>query len=167
MQKEIHKTRDKNHARRLMAMLMLHEGDSVTDVAQRLCAARSSVGRWINWFTLFGIEGLKSLPPGRQKRWPIEAIIHMLDLLVQRSPQDFGYLRSRWSSELLSIEINKLFNATLHPATLRKWLSKAGLVWRRSAPTLHIRDPHKAEKMAAIKEALDKNCADHPVFYED
>ncbi len=58
MQKEIHKTRDKNHARRLMAMLMLHKGDSVTDVAQRLCAARSSVGRWINGFTLFGIEGL-------------------------------------------------------------------------------------------------------------
>jgi hypothetical protein len=45
MQKEIHKTRAKNHVRRLMAMLMLHEGDSVTDVAQRLCAARSSVGR--------------------------------------------------------------------------------------------------------------------------
>jgi transposase len=60
MQKEIHKTRDKNLARRLMAMLMLHKGDSVTDVAHHLCVARSSVGRWINWFTLFGIEGLKS-----------------------------------------------------------------------------------------------------------
>lgn len=68
MQKEIHKTRDKNHARRLMAILMLHDGESVADVASRLCAARSSVGRWINWFTLFGIDGLKSLPPGRQKR---------------------------------------------------------------------------------------------------
>src|SRR5476649_37931 len=167
MQKEIHKTFYKNHARRLIAMLMLHKGDSVTDVAHCLCAARSSVGRWINWFTLFGIEGLKSLPSGRQKRWPVEAIMRMLDLLVQRSPQDFGYLRSRWSSELLSIEINKLFNTTLHPATLRKWLPKVGLVWRRAAPTLHFRDPHKEEKMAAIKEALSRNCADHPVFYED
>ncbi|EOG4600328.1 IS630 family transposase, partial [Klebsiella pneumoniae] len=33
MQKAIHKTRDKNHARRLTAMLMLHRGERVSDVA--------------------------------------------------------------------------------------------------------------------------------------
>jgi transposase len=61
MQKTIHKTRDKNHARRLTAMLMLHGVSRVSDVARTLCCARSSVGRWINWFTTVGIEGLKSL----------------------------------------------------------------------------------------------------------
>jgi hypothetical protein len=45
MQKAIHKTRDKNHARRFTAMLMLHFGDCVSDVARTLCCARSSVGR--------------------------------------------------------------------------------------------------------------------------
>lgn len=33
MQKTIHKTKDKNHARRLTAMLMLHRGDTVSHVA--------------------------------------------------------------------------------------------------------------------------------------
>jgi transposase len=61
MRKSIHKTRDKNHVRRLTAMLMLHRGIRVSDVARTLCCARSSVGRWINWFTLSGVEGLKSL----------------------------------------------------------------------------------------------------------
>lgn len=136
MQKIIQKTPDKNHARRLIAMLMLHCGDSLTHVAKTLCAARSSVGRWINWFTLSGTEGLKSLPPGRH-----EAMLRMLDLLVQRSPQDFSYLRSRWNTEMLMIEINKLFNSTLHPASLRRWLPGAGIVWRRAATTLHGRDP--------------------------
>ncbi|EAX5314196.1 helix-turn-helix domain-containing protein, partial [Salmonella enterica] len=65
MRKEAQQTHDKNHARRLIAMLMLHQGMTVTDVARLLCAARSSVGRWINWFTLHGVEGLKSLRPGR------------------------------------------------------------------------------------------------------
>ncbi|MGL9724792.1 MAG: IS630 family transposase, partial [Sodalis sp. (in: enterobacteria)] len=32
MQKAIHKTRDKNYARRLTAMLMLHRGDRVSDI---------------------------------------------------------------------------------------------------------------------------------------
>ena len=40
-------------------------------------------------------------------------------------------------------------------------------MWRRAAPTLRIRDPHKDEKMAAIHKALDECCAEHPVFYED
>ncbi|ECF1703714.1 IS630 family transposase, partial [Salmonella enterica subsp. enterica] len=42
MQKAIHKTHDKNYARRLTAMLMLHRGDRVSDVARTLCCARSS-----------------------------------------------------------------------------------------------------------------------------
>ncbi|MBA3091199.1 helix-turn-helix domain-containing protein, partial [Salmonella enterica] len=39
-------------------MLMLHRGNRVSDVARTLCCARSSVGRWINWFTLSGVAGL-------------------------------------------------------------------------------------------------------------
>lgn len=65
IQKTIHKTKDKNRARRLTAMLMLHRADGVSDVARTLCCARSSVGCWINWFTLSGAEGLKSLPEER------------------------------------------------------------------------------------------------------
>lgn len=41
------------------------------------------------------------------------------------------------------------------------------MVWRRAAPTLRIRDPHKDEKMAVIRKALDECSAEHPVFYED
>lgn len=167
MQKTIHKTRDKNHARRLIAMLMLHRGERVSVVARTLCCARSSVGRWINWFTSYGPEGLESLPAGRGRRWPFEQICALLKRLVERSPGDLGYQRSRWSTELLAIKINQITGCKLHPSTVRRWLPAAGLVWRRAAPTLRIRDPHSEEKMAAIDTALARCCAEHPVFYED
>src|SRR5471030_175115 len=167
MQKTIHKTRDKDHARRLTAILMLHRGERVSYVARTLCCARSSIGRWINWLTLYGIEGLKSLPPGRGRRWPFEQICELLLQLVKRSPEDFGYQRSRWSTELLTIKINEITGCQLHASTVRRWLPLAGLVWRRAAPTLRIRDPHKEEKMATILEALKKCSAENPVFYED
>ncbi|KDY14257.1 transposase domain protein [Escherichia coli 2-316-03_S4_C2] len=32
---------------------------------EQLCCARSSIGRWINLFTLSGVEDLKSLPSVR------------------------------------------------------------------------------------------------------
>lgn len=117
IRREAQQTRDKNHARRLMAMLMLHQGMTVTEVARVLCAARSSVGRWINLFTLYGINGLKSLRSGREPQWPVADILRILPLLVQRSPQDFGWLRSRWSTELLAQVVNRLFDISLHPAT--------------------------------------------------
>lgn len=167
MQKTIHKTCDKNHARRLTAMLMLHRGDKISDVAKTLCCARSSLGRWINWFTLYGLEGLKSLPSGRGRRWPFEHICVLLRQLIKHSPEDFGYQRSRWSTELLAIKINEITGCRLHASTVRRWLPSAGVVWRRAAPTLRIRDPHKEDKMAAIAEALSECSVEHPVFYED
>ncbi len=141
MRKEAQHTRDKNRARRLMAMLMLHQGMTVTEVAKILCAARSSVGRWINLFTLYGAGGLKSLKLGREPQWPMADILPILPLLMQHSPQDIGWLRSRWSTELLARVVNRLFNITLHPATLYRYLRQADLVWRRAAPTLKINDP--------------------------
>ena len=128
MQKTIHKTKDKNHARRLTAMLMLHRGDTVSYVARTLCCARSSIGRWINWFTLSGVEGLKSLPSGRGRRWPFEHICALLRELVKYSPGDFGYQRSRWSTELLAIKIRDVTGCPLHVSTIRRWLPAAGLV---------------------------------------
>ncbi|EHI7219677.1 IS630 family transposase [Salmonella enterica] len=167
MRKEAQQTYDKNHARRLIAMLMLHQGMTVTDVARLLCAARSSVGRWINWFTLHGVEGLKSLRPGRAPRWPVADILQLLPLLVQRSPKDFGWLRSRWSTELLVLVINRLFDVTLHRSTLHRYLRQADMVWRRAAPMLKIKDPHYEEKRLVIDQALAQEQTAHPVFYQD
>lgn len=82
--------------------------------------------------------------------------MRLLNLLVGRSAQDFGYLRSRWSTEILTIEINELFNSTLHSGTIRRWLPAAGVVWRRAAPTMYIRDLQKDEKLAAIYGTLEK-----------
>ncbi|WP_437215559.1 IS630 family transposase [Pectobacterium sp. LFLA-215] len=167
MRKEAQQTHDKNYSRRLIAILMLHRGMTVTDVARLLCAARSSVGRWINWFTLHGVEGLKSLNAGRAPRWPVADILHMLPLLIQRSPQDFGWLRSRWSTELLALIVNRLFNVALHPSTLHRYLRRAGIVWRRAAPTLKIKDPDYEEKRLAIEQAVSQKQTEHPVFYQD
>lgn len=91
----------------------------------------------------------------------------MLRELVKHSPGDFGYHRSRWSTELLAIKIRDVTGCPLHASTIRRWLPAAGLVWRRAAPTLRIRDPNKEEIMAAINVALASCSTEHPVFYED
>lgn len=129
MQKASHKMHDKNYARRLTAMLMMHRDSRVSDVARTLCCARSSIKHWINRFTQSGVEGLKSLPAGRARRWSFEHICTLLRELVKHSPGDFGYQCSRWSTELLAIKVNEITGYQLHAGTVRRWLPSAGLVW--------------------------------------
>jgi len=52
----------------------------------------------------------------------------LLRELVKYSPGDFGYQRSRWSTELLAIKIRDVTGCPLHVSTIRRWLPAAGLV---------------------------------------
>ncbi|MCE9951147.1 IS630 family transposase, partial [Aeromonas allosaccharophila] len=165
--KIIHATRDKGHARRLMAILLLHEGRTITDVHHLTGAARSTIGRWLRWYRDEGIDALEALPAGRAPVLPIAKIVTLLVLLMQFSPQDFGYQRSRWCTELFAIKINRLTWLNVAASTLRRWLPRMGIVWRRPVPTLRIKDPAYQEKMANIDAALARCDADNPVFYED
>lgn len=108
-----------------------------------------------------------TLPGRRACRWPFEHICILLLELIKHSPGNFGYQRSRWSTELLAIKINEITGCQLHAGTVRRWLPSTESVWCRAAPTLRIRDPHKEEKMAAIHDALEKCSVEHPVIYED
>ncbi len=153
--KIIHATRDKGHARRLMAILLLHEGRTVTDVHHLTGAARSTIGRWLRWYRDEGIDALEALPAGRAPVLPVAKIVTLLVLLMQFSPQDFGYQRSRWCTELLAIKINRLTGLNMAASTLRRWLPRMGIVWRRPVPTLRIKDPAYQEKMA--KEGANKS----------
>ena len=65
---------------------------------------------------------------------------------MQFSPQDFGYQRSRWCTELLAIKINRLTGLNVAASTLRRWLPRMGIVWRRPVPTLRIKDPAYRKK---------------------
>lgn len=67
--KKMHKTKDKDHCCRLNAILLLAQGNSVTAVSKLLAVARSSVGRWVNWYTKCGIDGLESSTRGRLRRY--------------------------------------------------------------------------------------------------
>ena len=125
--KIIHATRDKGHARRLMAIVLLHEGRTITDVHHLTGAARSTIGRWLRWYRDEGIDALEALPAGRAPVLPIAKIVTSLVLLMQFSPQDFGYQRSRWCTELLAIKINRLTVSALESASFFPKISSSHL----------------------------------------
>jgi len=62
-----------------------------------------------------------------------EGAIYLLLSRGSKGDRDFGYQRSYWSTELLALQINTLFSTAVVTSTIRHWLFRVGIVWRRPA----------------------------------
>ncbi len=153
--------------RRALALTQLLRGRSVAQVADAVCAARSTVYQWAQWFRDGGIAALEAERRGSERRTMTAAMVEALETLVEMKPQTLGYLRSRWSSELLAKELKRRTGVAIHASTVRRALGELDWVWRRARPTLHIADPRKAQRLRAIRRALSAREPGVEVFYQD
>ena len=168
LERVVKKSGEKDYARRALALLHLWEtGGNVAESAHRVRAARSSVYRWESSYETYGEEGIEPQSRGRVDWKASEELLKELETIVGEEPRELGYLRSRWSSELLSIELAKRTGVQVHATTVRRWLKRLEYGYRRARPTLHRRDPRKAERMQAIEAALADEDRYTEVFYVD
>lgn len=157
---------DPGHARRALALLQLWETrGNVTEAAQRLRAARSSVHRRRSLYGRYGEDGLRSRARGRRDGKATQEVLSVLEVVVRQDPRELGYLRSRWSSQLLAIELANRSAVRVHASTLRRWLAKLRFGYRQARPTTMRRDPRKVERLAAIEAALSENDPQTEVFH--
>jgi len=68
LKKIIHKTRDRDLCRRANAVLLVLKGKTKSEVASLLQAGRSSLNRWLKWYDVAGVDGLKTKGVGRPAR---------------------------------------------------------------------------------------------------
>lgn len=164
----VHRSNDGGLVRRILAILALDRGETVSATATIVQAARSSVGRWRQAFLSDGLEGLEAGKPGPDRSTTDESMQRLVDELVGKyEPEDFGYLRSTWSSRLLADAVEQISERTPHPSTLRRLLGEMDYSWKRARPTLHKADPDKEEKLEAIDEACAACDSTTATFFVD
>lgn len=167
LQKVVHKDRDGDYRRRANAILLLNEGYRVSEVVRLLCAARSTVYAWRSRYEQYGEVGLVPEKRGPKPRTVTEDVGGQLLMLVEKTPGEYGYLRSRWTTEMLARQVYADLAVSIHASTVRRLLPKLGILWNRARPTLCIKDRTKTRKMKAINKALEQASETHPVFYVD
>ena len=161
------RTPDRELARRTMCIGALSRGRSVSEVSELYCVARSTVYRWVRWFNGGGIGGLRRGRGGRSVSTVTEQVLETLEQLLDTDPQALGYLRTTWSSELLSQVLAEHHDIVIHPSTVRRALRRTAFRWRRARPTLNKRDPRMSEKLAAIQCAVEDTDPYTEVFFVD
>jgi transposase len=167
LQHVIRKSKDAELVRRASALLHLHFTSCVAQTAEHIAAARSTVYRWIGWFEADDINGLCSDRRGRPFTTVTDEVLSVLQSLLEKTPAHYGYLRTRWSSELLAIEVRTQTGGSLHASTVRRLLPLVGFRYRRARPFLFRRDPQKSPKLRRINNALALNERGVAVLYVD
>ena len=167
LQRVLRKSKDGEQVRRATALLHLDRSGNVSETADSVAAARSSVYRWVSWFVENDVEGLRSQTPGRHLSTVTHEVVGLLLVLLEKKPSEYGYLRVTWCSELLALEIRAQLGNEIHASTVRRLLPLLGYGYRRARPFLFRTDPRKQEKLALIEEAIGQRKPGVGVFYVD
>lgn len=167
LQKLVHHSQDKNHARRANALLLAYQGYSISEIARLLQSTRKSVRDWCRRYRQFGESGLVPEERGRPAETVTDEVCTLLVTLIGEETKKYGYARTRWTSEMLAQQVKEKLNIDIHSSTVRRVLPKIGIKWNRARPTLLIQDPQKEARMKAIKQALKHCDSTNPVFYVD
>lgn len=88
------------------------------------------------------------------------------------TPRALGFLRSRVLAQPLDMCPGRLLQFLKHrlrvsAETVRGWLHRAELVWRRPRPVLRRRDPRHGEILADLRALLRQLPADETVVFMD
>ncbi len=109
LKKVVQFNKDGNYRRRAEAILLLHQCYSRKQVSQLLNASRTSIRKWVQRFEQFGESALVPENRGRIPYSINETISTRLLELFQKQPKEFGCFNSRWTSELLTRQVNEEF----------------------------------------------------------
>jgi len=148
-------------------LLLLADGHTWATVCAVLYCSRRTVARWKARFEQEGLDGLCDRPRGTPRRfgslWPALAVAWLLDF----TPRAFGLLRSRWCCETLALLLWQLHGVDVGRETIRRWLHRAGLVWRRPRPVLRRPDAERQTRLDKIRAVLRDLPDDETAVFTD
>ena len=133
-----HYRRDPDPQVRLRAhiLLLLADGHTWATIAMMLFCSSRTIDRWVKRFHAEGIEGLAGHKPGRPFRLAPDWVKVVVEWVTTMAPRDFGFLRSRWCCEAVAILMLELHHVEVGRETVRRWLHRGHLVYRRPRTVL-------------------------------
>lgn len=152
-------------ARRALILLLLDKGRSYREITAAtlasptlICAVKQ------DW-----AAGRAACVLGSEPRTVVVAawLLVAVRWLLGKTPQDFGFFRSRWSCALLAMLLWEQEKIRVSPETVRRGLARQAFVWRRPRPVVGPRDPEHTAKLRRIQRLIAALPADETVVFQD
>jgi len=148
-------TKDKEEYRRGSAVKQKMEGISYRTIAKNLDVNYRNVYDWINNYRKYdGLDGIrnKRMNAGRKPVISTDKNKEMVkDIVLNKSPKVFGYLKNTWSIRLLATYLSSLLEMNVSPMQTWRIIQDLGIVYKQ--PKLELEKGNDYEEK---KEKIDR-----------
>jgi transposase len=148
-------------------LLLLAAGYPWATIAAVLFCSTRTIARWKRRFEQGGVPAVLDERRGRRSPFGTWLIHLVVGWVTQRSPRDFGFLRSRWCCGVVVVLLAEVSQVRVSPETVRRWLHRENLVWRRPRPVLGPTDPQRKAKLRRLRKLLRNLPADEIAVFQD
>ena len=152
-------------ARRSLVLLLLADGWSYRAIGKAALASPTLVRNVKRNFADGGVTRVLRAEP--QTVTIASWLIVVVRWLMQFTPQDFGFFRSRWSCALLAWLLREQEGICRSAETIRRGLVQLGFVWRRPRPIVGPEDPEHDRKLRRIQRLVARLPDNETVVFQD
>ena len=154
---------------RCRIVLLYNEGLGCDTIAEKVGRVPATVVRVANRFLRDGEDGLEDR---RSENGAPKVDVDLLEAMVEllgESPEDYGYLRSTWSQELLSHVLYEKTRVQVSRTTISRMLATLNARWGRPRPTVISPMPkaQKTRRIRRIQKLIDNLPKNEVIVYED
>ena len=136
-------THDATQLRRAQVLLWLHDGRSVTAVADLLLVSRQTVYNWVESFRdrtdLDVADRLLDAPRSGRPATALGIIDPLIDAVIDADPRDYGYRGTAWTAPLLQRYLEEVHAIATSRKSVSRAIARLGIRWKRPRHRLGLR----------------------------
>jgi transposase len=136
-------THDATQLRRAQGLLWLHEGQSVTEVADLLQVSRQTLYNWVQAFTdrtdLDLADRLLDAPRSGRPATALGIIDPLIDAVIDDDPRAYGYRSTAWTAPLLQRYLEEVHEIEASRKSVSRALARLDIRWKRPRHRLGLR----------------------------
>jgi len=151
LERAVARAREGKYRDRCRAVLWSDRGKSLREIAELLGVDPRTVGRWIQDYRRFGIQGLEiGKSPGRPRRIDAEGEA-ALEEALRHNPRELGYPFTRWTLDWLVEYLHETTHVRVSPSTVQRALRRMG--YRYGRPKLSLRHRQRRADVRRARRA--------------
>lgn len=163
----VRRSTDPEQRLRAHILLLLAEGWKWSVIAAVLFTSSSTINRWRRRYLAGGLAAVLNSSRPQGSWWSQWVIVLVIRWVTMQTPRDFGFFRSRWTCATVVVLLREDHQIEVSRETVRRWLRRENLVWRRPRPVLGPKDPQRAEKLRKLRALLRHLPADEVAVFQD
>jgi transposase len=136
-------THEAAQLRRAQGLLWLHDGLSVTAVADLLRVSRQTIYNWVELFRDRAdrdvADRLLDAPRSGRPATALGVIDPLIDAVIDGDPRDYGYRATVWTAPLLQRYLEGAHEIETSRKSVGRAMARLGIRWKRPRHRLGLR----------------------------